>query len=346
MCLACGDTIPLELPGVSMRRRDLITVIGWAAIAWPFSVRAQQPERMRRIGVLMGYPEGDKQAQAGADALRNGLQNLGWIEGRSIQIDYRWPGPDAEKARRLAKELAGTDAEVIVSSTNQVTAILQQETRTIPIVFAFVGDPVGSGFVQSLSQPGGNLTGFANFENSIGGKWLELVRELAPNGKRVGFVYCPAAAPNVGFFHAAQNAATASRVTLIPLPVNNRIDIERNVTAFAAEPDGSLIVASHAVTLGNRDVIDKLALQYRLPAVYSDRYFAESGGLISFGNNTPELFGRAASYVDRILKGANPAELPVQLPTKFELVVNLKAAKAIGLTVPPAIISRADDVIE
>jgi putative ABC transport system substrate-binding protein len=182
-----------------MRRRDLITVIGWAAIAWPFSVRAQQPERMRRIGVLMGYPEGDKQAQAGADALRNGLQNLGWIEGRNIQIDYRWPGPDAEKARTLAKELTGTNAEVIVSSTNQVTAILQQETRTIPIVFAFVGDPVGSGFVQSLSQPGGNLTGFANFENSIGGKWLELVRELAPNGKRVGFVYCPAAAPNWDF---------------------------------------------------------------------------------------------------------------------------------------------------
>jgi putative ABC transport system substrate-binding protein len=256
------------------------------------------------------------------------------------------PGPDAEKARSFAKELIGMSPDVIVSSTNQVTAILQQETRTIPIVFAFVGDPVGSGFVQSLSRPGGNLTGFANFENSIGGKWLELVRELAPKAKRVGFVYCPTAAPNVGFFHAAQNAATSPRVTLIPLPVNNGIDIERNVTALAAEPDGSLIVAPHAVTLGNRDLIDKLALRYRLPTVYSDRYFVESGGLISFGNNTPELFGRAASYVDRILKGANPAELPVQLPTKFELVLNLKAAKAIGLSVPPAIISRADDVIE
>ena len=236
--------------------------------------------------------------------------------------------------------------DVIVSSTNQVTAILQQETRTIPIVFAFVGDPVGSGFVQTLSKPGGNLTGFANFENSIGGKWLELLTELAPQAKRVGFIYCPSAAPNVGFFHAAQTAAPASGLALIPLPVNNAADIERGVTAFAAERNGGLIVAPHAVTLGNRDLIDQLALKYRLPAVYSDRYFVESGGLISFGNNTPDLFGRAASYVDRILKGAKPSELPVQLPTKFELVVNLKAAKAIGLSVPPTIISRADDVIE
>src|SRR5512143_2131450 len=329
-----------------MQRRDFITFVGGAFLTWPLTVRAQQPERMRRIGVLMGYPEGDKQALAGANALRKGLQNLGWIEGRNIQIDYRWPGPDAEKARTFAKELTGMSEEVIVSSTNQVTAILQQETRTIPIVFAFIGDPVGSGFVQSLSRPGGNLTGFANFENSIGGKWLELVRELAPESKRVGFVYCPAAAPNVGFFHAAQNAATSSHVTLIPLPVNNGSDIERNVTAFAAQPNGRLIVAPHAVTLGNRALIDKLALRYQLPVVYSDRYFAESGGLISFGNNTPEMFGRAASYVDRILKGAKPAELPVQLPTKFELVVNVKAAKAIGLSVPPAILSRADDVIE
>jgi len=329
-----------------MKRRDFITLVGGAAVAWPFCARAQPTERMRRVGVLMGYPEGDKQALAGVNSLRKGLQDLGWIEGRNIQIDYRWPGPDAEKARTFAKELIGMNVDVIVPSTNQVTAILQQETRTIPIVFAFIGDPVGSGFVQSLSRPGGNLTGFANFENSIGGKWLELVRELAPKAKRVGFVYCPAAAPNVGFFHAAQNAAASSHVTLIPLPVNNSVDIERNVTAFAGEPDGSLIVAPHAVTLGNRALIDKLALRYRLPTVYSDRYFAESGGLISFGNNTPEMFGRAASYVDRILKGAKPAELPVQLPTKFELVVNLKAAKAIGLSIPPGILSRADDVIE
>ena len=329
-----------------MRRREFITLLGGSAIAWPLAARAQQPERMRRVGVLMGYPEGDKQAQAGVSALRKGLQNLGWIEGQNIHSDYRWAGPDPEKARTYAKELAGMSPDVIVSSTNQVTAIVQHETRTIPIVFAFVGDPVGSGFVQSLSRPGGNLTGFANFENSIGSKWLELLRELAPKAKRVGFIYCPSAAPNVGFFHAAQTAAPASGVALIPLPVNDAIDIERGVTAFAAEPDGGLIVAPHAVTLGNRDLIEGLALKYRLPAVYSDRYFADSGGLVSFGNNTPDLFMRAASYIDRILKGAKPAELPVQLPTKFELIVNLKAAKAIGLSVPPTILSRADDVIE
>lgn len=329
-----------------MKRRDFIKLIGGGAVAWPLAARAQQPERMRRVGVLMGYPEGDKQAQAGVSALRKGLQNLGWIEGQNIHTDYRWAGPDPEKARTYAKELSGMSPDVIVSSTNQVTAIVQHETRTIPIVFAFVGDPVGSGFVQSLSRPGGNLTGFANFENSIGSKWLELLRELAPNAKRVGFIYCPSAAPNVGFFHAAQTAAPGSGVALIPLPVNDAIDIERGITAFAAEPDGGLIVAPHAVTLGNRDLIEGLALKYRLPAVYSDRYFADSGGLVSFGNNTPDLFMRAASYIDRILKGAKPAELPVQLPTKFELIVNLKAAKAIGLSVPPTILSRADDVIE
>src|SRR5262252_8940305 len=301
-----------------MKRRDFIALLGGAAAAWPLAARATQAERMRRIGVLMGYPEGDPQAQANVTALLQGLQNLGWIEGRNVQIDYRWAGGDPDKARTFARELIATTPDVMVPSTNQVTAILQQETRTIPIVFAFVGDPVGSGFVASLSEPGGNLTGFANFENSIGGKWLELLREIAPHAKRVGFIYCPNAAPNVGFFHAAQNAATSSGVKLFPIPVNHAIDIERGVTAFVAEPDGSLIVAPHAVTLGNRDLIDKLALRYRLPAVYSDRYFAESGGLASFGNNTPDLFARAAVYVDRILKGAKPAELPVQLPTKFE----------------------------
>ena len=243
-----------------MRRREFITLLGGAAVAWPLAARAQQPEHMRRIGVLMGYPEGDLQAQAGANALRKGLRMLGWIEGRNIQSFYRWAGPDPEKARTFAKELTGMKPDIIVSSTNQVTEILKHETRSIPIVFAFVGDPVGSGFVASLSQPGGNLTGFANFENSIGGKWLELLREIAPNAKRIGFIYCPNAAPNVGFFHAAQRAAASSGVTLIPITVNDAIDIERGVTAFAAEPDGSLIVAPHAVTLGNRDLIGSLRL--------------------------------------------------------------------------------------
>ena len=253
-----------------MRRRELITLLGGAAGAWPFAARAQQ-SGIRRVGVLMAA---DPSQQSYVTAFRGALTKLGWAEGSNLRTEVRWGAGDADKIRSFAKELIGMSVDVIVPSTNQVTAILQQETRTIPIVFAFIGDPVGSGFVQSLSRPGGNLTGFANFENSIGGKWLELVRELAPESKRVGFVYCPAAAPNVGFFHAAQNAATSSHVTLIPLPVNNSSDIERNITAFAAEPDGSLIVAPHAVTLGNRALIDKLALRYRLPTVYSDRYFA------------------------------------------------------------------------
>ena len=236
--------------------------------------------------------------------------------------------------------------DVIVPSTNQVTAILLQETRAIPIVFAFVGDPVGSGFVTSLPQPGGNVTGFANFENSIGGKWLEILTELTPKTKRVGFIYNPLAPPNIGFLRAAEAAAPAHGVKVFPLAAHDGSEIKRAVTAFAAEPNGGLIVAPHAVTLGNRDLIAGLAARYHLPAVYSDRYFAESGGLLSFGNNTADLFRRSATYIDRILKGAKPADLPVQLPTKFELIINLKTAKALGLEVPLWLQQQADEVIE
>jgi putative ABC transport system substrate-binding protein len=331
-----------------MKRREFITLLGGAAAAWPMRARAQQEgERIRRIGVLMGYPEGDPQAQGNANALRQGLHSLGWIEGRNIRIDYRWAGADPEKARTLAKELIGIMPDVIVPSTNQVTRVVQQETRTIPIVFVFVGDPVGSGFVASLARPGRNLTGFANFENSIGGKWLELFKEIAPpRVGRVGFIFNPDAAPNVGFFHAAEAAAAPLAIKLASLPVRDAIDIEQGVTAFAAEPDCGLIVAPHAVTLGNRKLIIELAARHRLPAIYNDRYFAQSGGLLSFGNNTDAMFRRAASYIDLILKGAKPADLPVQLPTKFELVVNLKTAKTLGLEIPPALLARADEVIE
>jgi putative tryptophan/tyrosine transport system substrate-binding protein len=329
-----------------LRRRDFIILLGGAAAASPLAARPQQAERMRRIGVLMGYPEGDPQAQANITALLQGLQNLGWIEGRDVQIDYRWAGGDPDKARTLARELIAMMPDLMVSSTNQVTQILQQETRTIPIVFAFVGDPVGSGFAASLARPGKNLTGFANFENSIGGKWLELVKEIAPRAKRVGFVFNPDAAPNVGFFHAAEAAAPSLGIKLAALAVRDATDIEQDITAFASEPDGGLIVAPHAVTLGNRNLIIELAVRYCLPAVYSDRYFAESGGLVSFGNNAANLFGRAATYVDLILKGANPADLPVQLPTKFELIVNLKTAKTLGLTISESFLTRADEVIE
>jgi ABC-type uncharacterized transport system substrate-binding protein len=329
-----------------MRRREFIGLLGGAAAAWPLATGAKQAERMRRISVLMGYPEGDPQAQANVTALLQGLQSLGWIEGRNVQIDYRWAGGDPDKARTFARELIATTPDVMVSSTNQVTRIVQQETQTIPIVFAFVGDPVGSGFAASLAHPGTNITGFANFENSIGGKWVELFKEIAPRAGRVGFVFNPDAAPNVGFFHAAEAAAPSLAIKLAALAVRDASDIEQHIAAFASEPDGGLVVAPHAVTLGNRKLLIELAARYRLPAVYSDRYFAESGGLVSFGNNSADLFRRAATYVDLILKGANPADLPVQLPTKFELIVNLKAAEMLGLTIPESFLIRADAVLE
>jgi len=329
-----------------MRRREFIGLLGGAAAAWPLAAREKQDERMRRIGVLMGYPEGDPKAQANVTALLQGLQSLGWIEGRNLQSNYRWAGGDPDKARTFARELIATTPDVMVTSTNQVTRILQQETQTIPIVFAFVGDPVGSGFVASLAHPGKNITGLANFENSIGGKWVELFKEIAPRAGRVGFVFNPDAAPNVGFFHAAEAAAPSLGIKLAALAVRDASDIEQHIAAFASGPDGGLIVAPHAVTLGNRKLLIELAARYRLPAVYSDRYFAESGGLASFGNNSADLFRRAATYIDLILKGANPADLPVQLPTKFELIVNLKAAEMLGLTIPESFLIRADAVIE
>jgi putative ABC transport system substrate-binding protein len=329
-----------------MRRREFITLLGGAAAAWPLAARGQQSDQVRRVGLLMGYPEGDRQARANVAAFREGLRSLGWIEGRNIQLEFRWAGGDPDKARAFAKELVGIKPDVIVPSTNQVTEILQHETRAIPIVFVFVGDPVGSGFVKSLSRPGGNITGFANFENSIGAKWLEILKELDPKTRNVGFIHSPLAAPNIGFLRAAEAAGPSLRVKVFPLPVNNAADIERTVAAFTTEPNGGLIVAPHAVTLAYRDLIIAMAAQHRLPAVYSDRYFAESGGLLSFGNNTADLFRRSTTYIDRILKGGEPAELPVQLPTKFELIINLKTAKTLGLDVPLFLQQRADDVIE
>jgi putative tryptophan/tyrosine transport system substrate-binding protein len=332
-----------------MNRRETVLALlalGAAAASWPLVAQAQQSERMRRIGVLMGYPEGEPDAQANVTALLEGLQSLGWVEGRNIRIDIRWAGGDPEKARTFARELIGMTPDLILPSTNQVTAILRQETRSIPIVFAFVGDPVGSGFVASLARPGGNVTGFANFETTIGGKWLQLLNEIAPRVERVGFIFNPDAPPHIAFLRAAEAAALSAKVKVIPLSVRNAIEIERGITAFAAERGGGLIVAPHAVTLGSRDLIAGLAARYRLPAVYSHRYFAESGGLLSFGNNTADQFRRAATYVDLILKGAKPADLPVQFPTKFELIINLKTVKALGLTIPQSVLLRADELIQ
>jgi putative ABC transport system substrate-binding protein len=328
-----------------MKRREFITLLGGAAIAWPLAVRAQQGEPMRRVGVLMPYSEGDAEGQASVAALQRGLQDLGWTGGRNIRFEIRWAGGDPEKARAFAKELIGMTPDVIVPSSNQITSILQQETRTIPIVFVLVGDPVGSGYVANMAQPGGNLTGFAVLENAIAGKWLEILNQIAPQVSRVGFILHPETPVNVGLLRAAE-AAAPSGVKVIALGVHNTAEIERAVTAFAAETNGGLIAAPHAITFANRDVIVELAARYRLPAVYAFRHFAIRGGLISYGTNAIEMFRQGASYVDRILKGAKPADLPAQFPTKYELVINLKTAKALDLTVPSQLLARADEVIE
>ncbi len=328
-----------------MRRREFITFLGGAAIAWPCIAHAQSG-RMRRIGVLMGNPEGDPRVQVNLTALREGLQRLGWIEGHNIQIDYRLAGGGPEKARTFARELIGMAPDVIVCSSNQVTEILLQETSSIPIVFVFVGDPVGSGFAASIERPGGNATGFANYENAIGGKWLEILHEIAPQIEGAGFIFHPDAPPNVAFFRAAEAASRALAIKVLPLPVHNRSEIETGIMAVAADSNAGLIVPSHALLISSRDLIVGLATRHHLPGVYGDRSFAESGGLLSYGNNTADLFRSGASYVDRILKGAKPQDLPVQLPTKYEMVINLKAAKAIGLTIPASYLLRADEVIE
>jgi putative ABC transport system substrate-binding protein len=329
-----------------VRRREFITFLGGAAAAWPLAARAEQPDRVRRVGLLLGYSEGDAEGQASVAAFRQRLQEQGWTEGRNIRIDTRWAGADPNKARAFAKELVGTTPDVIVSSSNLVTEIVQQETRTIPIVFVFVGDPVGSGFVTNVARPGGNLTGFPVFETAIAGKWVEIFNEVAPHVSRLAFIMVPETPAHVAFLHAAETAASPLGVKLIALGVHTAAEIERAVSEFAAEPNGGLIVVPHAVTVEHRNVILALAARYRLPALYPLRNFAKSGGLISYGTNPIDPFQQGASYVDRILKGEKPGDLPVQLPTKYELIVNLKTAKALGLTVPPSLLTRADEVIE
>jgi putative tryptophan/tyrosine transport system substrate-binding protein len=329
-----------------MRRREFISLIGGAAAVWPLTVRAQQPNRIRRVGLLMGYLEGDAEGQTNLAAFRRGLQELGWIEGRNIRLDIRWGGADPDKARTLAKELVSMTPDVIVPNTNLMMTILQPETRTIPIVFVYVGDPVASGYVASLARPGGNITGFVALEPAIGGKWLELLKEIAPDITRVAVILHPETPPNVGFLHSAEAAAPSLGVKVIALGVHTAAEIESAVSGFAVEPNSGLIIAPHAVTIVNRNIIIALAERYRFPAVYGFRIFATSGGLISYGTKPSDQFRRGASYVDRILKGEKSADLPVQEPTNYELVINLKTAKTLGLTIPPRVVGRADEVIE
>jgi putative ABC transport system substrate-binding protein len=331
-----------------MRRREFITLLGGAAVAWPTAARAQQPERMKRIGVLMGYPESDSEAQTKIAAFQDGLQKLGRTEGRNTRIDTRWATPaDAESMERFAKELVALQPDLILSSTTPTTAALLQQTRAIPIVFATVADPVGSGFVSSFPRPGGNVTGFVVFEASLAGKWLELLKEIAPRVNRIAFLFNPATATYAEFYLNPFKAAAASfAVEAIAAPVRDRSELESVVSAQAREPNGGLIVMPDSFTDLHRAEITSLAARYRLPAVYPRRIFTEVGGLLSYGIDQLDNFRLAATYADRILKGEKPADLPVQAPTRYELVINLKAARALGLDVPPALLARADEVIE
>jgi putative ABC transport system substrate-binding protein len=328
-------------------RRELFALLGGAAAAWPFATRAQQAERMRRIGVLMAYPERDAEAQAWVAAFREGLRQLGWAEGQNILIDGRWTAVNVESLQRFAKELVALRPDLVLSSSTPSTAVLSQQTRTIPIIFAIVADPVGSGFVASLPRPGGNVTGFTNLEPTMGGKWLELLKEIAPRVTRVALLFNPTSAPYSEYYVKPFKAAAASLgVEALIAPVHNTSELEAIVAAQAREPNGGLVTMPEAFLNAHRTEITSLAARYRLPAVYPYRFFGQLGGLLSYGTDLTDNFRRAASYADRILKGAKPSELPVQAPVKFELVINLKTARLIGLDVPPTLIARADEVIE
>ncbi|SEE01613.1 putative ABC transport system substrate-binding protein [Rhizobiales bacterium GAS188] len=328
-----------------MRRRDLITLLG-GAVAWPLAARAQA-DRMRRIGVLMGYAESDREGQANIAAFQGGLQKLGWTEGRNIRIDARWAAADADLMQRFAKELVALQPDLILAQNTPTTAVMLQQTRTIPIVFANVSDPVGSGFVTSRARPGGNVTGFIDMEGSIAGKWLELLKEVAPRIARVAFLFNPVTAPFAEYYLTPFKAAAASlAVEAIAAPVRDTFELESVVAAHAGEPNSGLIVMPEAFMNVHRAEVTSLAAHYRLPAVYPRRFFAELGGLLSYGNDQSDNFRRAATYVDRILHSAKPNELPIQTPVEFELVINLKTAKALDLDVPPSLLARADEVIE
>ena len=328
-----------------MKRREFITLLGGAVAAWPLAARAQQGQRVRRIGVLMYMPADDAEGQARLAALSEALQQLGWSEGRNLRIDTRWA--NADDIRRLATELAALPADVLVGGTGTATAApLLQATRTVPIVFVTVIDPVGAGFVASLAQPGGNATGFTIYEYGMSGKWLELLKEIAPSVTRVAVLRDPAVVSGIGQFGAIQAVAPSLGMELSPVDVRDASEIERGVTAFARRPNGGLIVTGTPLAFVHRDLIISLANQHRLPSVYWHRRFVPSGGLVSYGPDTIDPFRRAAGYVDRILKGEKPADLPVQAPTKYDLVVNLKTAKALGLDLPASVLARADEVIE
>ena len=330
-----------------MRRREFITLVGGSVAAWPLVARAQQSERMRRIGVLMASAADDSESQIRIAGFLQGLQQLGWADGRNVRIDIRWATTNPDDIRRHAAELVGLAPDVIVAASGTLTvAPLLQASRTLPIVFAVVIDPVGAGFVASLARPGGNATGFTIFEYWMSGKWLELLKEIASSVKRVAVLRDPAIASGIGQFAAVQAVAPSLGVELSPVDVRDAGEIERAVTEFARSGNGGMIVTASALATRHRDLIITLAARHKLPTVYAGRWFVTGGGLFSYGPDYVDQFRQTAGYVDRVLRGEKPADLPVQSATKYQTVINLKTAKALGLTIPESVLARADEVLE
>jgi putative tryptophan/tyrosine transport system substrate-binding protein len=328
-----------------MKRRNFIALLGGAA-AWPLATRAQQAAQTRRVGVLMNLAADDAEGLARVTAFAQALQQLGWTDGRNVRIDYRWAAGDPERFQRYAQELLTLGPDVTLASATPGIVALVQASRTVPIVFVAVIDPVGAGFVESLARPGGNVTGFGAFEYGMSGKWLELLKEIAPRVARVAVIRDQSLTSGTAQFAAVQSVAPSFGVELSPVGVRDAGEIERGVAGFARTPNGGVIVTGSPLTAVHRDLIIALAARHRLPAVYGFRFFAGAGGLISYGPDIVDQYRRAAGYVDRILKGEKPGDLPVQAPTKYELVINLKTAKALGLEIPSSVLARANEVIE
>jgi putative ABC transport system substrate-binding protein len=330
-----------------MRRREFITLIGGVAASWPLAAQAQQPNRVRRLGVLMGWVESDPAGQGQLKAFRASLTKFGWTESDNLKIEVRWGG-DSDRTRMLAKELVGMRPDAILSVTTLATSAVAQETHTIPIVFAIVADPIGNGFVASLAKPGGNMTGFAALDPTMGGKWIELLKEIAPRTVRVALLFNPATAMPFQFMMPSiETAASSFAIEVRAAPVRDKEEFEKIISTQAHPPGGGLVVMPDVFNTRNRDLIIALAAKYGVPAIYfNPTYFAESGGLIGYSDDYEEECRLAAGYIDRILKGEQPGDLPVQNPTKYQLIINLKTAKALGLTIPPTLFARADEVIE
>jgi putative tryptophan/tyrosine transport system substrate-binding protein len=330
-----------------MKRREFITLLSGAAAAWPLAASAQQPERMRRIGVLVGYGEDDPEMKARLAGFRQGLERLGWSEGRNVRIETRSaPASSVEKTQAAAQALVALQPEVILAPGTVIAAALQRESRAIPIVFLNVSDPIGSRLVASLARPGGNLTGLLLYEEGITGKWLAMLKEIAPRLTRAALVANPKTTPYDYFLRAAKAVAPSLAIDPVPSPIETAADIERSIESFAGVPNGGLVLLPDFTTTAHRDLIIALAARYRLPSVYFARFFVAAGGLMSYGIDLVDPFRQVASYVDRILRGASPTDLPVQAPTKYQTTINLKTAKALGLTVPPGLLVAADEVIE